>query len=206
MANYNTLFCFAIELPDPEPARRQVQEAIDAQLADPIDNHPIFGDEEATGAPDIEIEGDLLIFSDNGGDSSVELTANLVQWVLQHAGGAPESVGFEWASTCSKPIPDGFGGGCVFITATDQRWMNTSNALAQLAGAPTPAQEELDRLEIEFEAAGGRDPELADRIDKLRLAVHGPDDEEGGELLPGERYLTPADRTALAAVPLPEEG
>lgn len=36
------------------------------------------------------------------------------------------SVGFEWAATCSKMRPDGFGGGAVFVTAQDIKYMSTN--------------------------------------------------------------------------------
>lgn len=42
-----------------------------------------------------------------------------------------ETVGFEWADTCSKPRLDAFGGGAMFVTATEIRGMHTSRWLAE---------------------------------------------------------------------------
>ena len=38
-----------------------------------------------------------------------------------------ESITIEWGNSCSKPRPDGFGGGAMVITATKTYSMNTSN-------------------------------------------------------------------------------
>lgn len=46
-----------------------------------------------------------------------------------------ESFGFEWADGCSKPVTDAFGGGAVFVTATELRWCSTADWLAKQLSA-----------------------------------------------------------------------
>jgi hypothetical protein len=44
------------------------------------------------------------------------------------------SFGLQWASTCSSPRSGEFGGGAMFITAENVRWMSTHSALQRFEG------------------------------------------------------------------------
>jgi len=51
---------------------------------------------------------------------AVRTLLEFVQHLLDKFG-IEESVGFEWAHTCSKPCLDAYGGGAAIITATEIR-------------------------------------------------------------------------------------
>jgi hypothetical protein len=81
--------------------------------------------------------GFYATFADDGRALSVESgehgtpedAANILQAFLSRF--RPDGTfGFEWAKTCSQPLPDAFGGGAVFITARGQRWTSSGNWLA----------------------------------------------------------------------------
>lgn len=68
-------------------------------------------------------------FNDAGGQSNIEHVANFVQSFLKKFR-PQDHWGMEWASTCSKPRLDAYGGGAVFVTAKKQTWLNTGSWLA----------------------------------------------------------------------------
>ena len=69
---------------------------------------------------------DLWIYYDESGN--VQGVAEYVQEFLAKFR-PDEAIGFEWADWCSKPRLDEFGGGAVFITATDVQYMSTGEWL-----------------------------------------------------------------------------
>ena len=77
----------------------------------------------------IESDDNFLWFHfDESGD--IDALVEVLQEFLKDID--PEgAIGFSWADTCSKPRVDEFGGGAVYITATDTKWMNTDMWLEQ---------------------------------------------------------------------------
>jgi hypothetical protein len=89
---------------------------------------------------DVTVElsgGNLWIYADESG--TPENAAAIIQAYLRKFD--PEGCsGFEWANYCSKPRPDEFGGGAVFITADKQEWMHSSTWLSNKTSAFKEAQ------------------------------------------------------------------
>lgn len=140
MADNFTQFSFAIPLDGDEQmawARRAVAYIFAAAEVDLDPDElvniegdgefrPILPDDETVDfVPEIDQDG-IWIHTDDTG--TPEHVVGLIQAFL--AKFDPEGyIGFEWADTCSRPILDSFGGGAVFITATDARWMASSTWL-----------------------------------------------------------------------------
>jgi hypothetical protein len=126
MGNYNTLFSFVMALPDEqaidyaislaaladtlhsqsEEDRNFSKEHFPTELEDCLDDWSFEVDRNEAG---------IWIHSD---DSGADAACEFVQHLLDKFG-IEESVGFEWANTCSKPCLDAYGGGAVIITATE---------------------------------------------------------------------------------------
>ena len=53
-----------------------------------------------------------------------------------------EAVGFEWSASCSKPRTDAYGGGAVYITASETKWMTTWDWIQE---RETERREELEK-------------------------------------------------------------
>lgn len=70
--------------------------------------------------------GTAYYISDENGDP--EQVAAVLQAFLKQFH-PDRRMSFEWADTCSKMRSEGFGGGAVFITATDIQYMSTSEWL-----------------------------------------------------------------------------
>ncbi len=99
-------------------------------------------------SPSFEVEVDsdgLWIHADEAG--TPEHVVPLIQAYLQKFD--PEGgIGFEWADYSDRPILDSFGGGAVWITATDAEWNSGSRWLADRSthttrtstGRPSPAR------------------------------------------------------------------
>jgi len=81
--------------------------------------------------PEVDYIGEsgcLYLFSEES--RNPDFTAYVIQEFLKKF--RPDDyVTFEWAYTCSKPRPEGFGGGAAFITAKKVSIMGTSNWLYQ---------------------------------------------------------------------------
>ena len=73
-------------------------------------------------------EGDLWVWSMDYGD--VYNVALLVQVFLARFD-RDDRWGMEWVNTCSKPRPGEFGGGAVFVTKDEMRFMTTSEWLRE---------------------------------------------------------------------------
>lgn len=56
---------------------------------------------------------------------------HILQEVLAKSKGALPYLTVEAALTCSKPLPDGFGGFAIFITADDIEYMSTAGWLVE---------------------------------------------------------------------------
>jgi len=67
-------------------------------------------------------EGYLWI---KGEHPDLEAIANFIQCILIHFN-KDIAVGFQWANTAGRPIPDGFGGGACVVTKNEQDWLNTA--------------------------------------------------------------------------------
>ena len=91
-------------------------------------NAPVFSIEieEGAGSPWIWFNADEF------GDP--EEVANVAQRFLKEF--RPTGCfGITWSETCSKQALGAFGGGAVFVTATDIKWVNTADWLAVHEGA-----------------------------------------------------------------------
>ena len=135
MANYPTLFSFAVtDLTDAQRTWLEALLATDEEGLPSAELRPLLADETPGFAAQFEDDGRTLwVHSEDGGTPAD--AANVVQQFLARF--RPEdSLGFEWANTCSRPIIDAFGGGAVFITATHQRWNNSSTWLAEQLDTP----------------------------------------------------------------------
>lgn len=87
-----------------------------------------FVDNEFPYPDTVLVDNDTLYLHDNGyGD--VEAAINLIQAFLTKFR-PNQAVGVTYAVTCSKPRPDEFHGGAVFITATNVDWMSAGSWLA----------------------------------------------------------------------------
>lgn len=132
MADYYTHFSFEVPVDDPETIMSMLAPLIDVEaLEDGVpDGHPIFDStDEIWSVPRIEAQGTVLWFSDDS-DGDIDALVPIVQWVLANAHGAPESVTFEWALSCSKPRVDAYGGGAVKITK--DRWAGVYSGSAEV--------------------------------------------------------------------------
>lgn len=114
MADYYTQFSFAI----PEITEKE-KKYIEKQL----ENAPSEGS-DFNWAID---EDGLWIYSEESG--SPDDAAGFVQEFLKKFR-PKESVGFEFAFSCSKPRLDSYGGGAAFVTAESQEWTNTFSWLS----------------------------------------------------------------------------
>jgi hypothetical protein len=77
-------------------------------------------------------EAGLWIYAEEVG--TPEFVVPLVQAYLRRFD--PQGChGFEWANTCSKMRIDEFGGGAVFITADEARWMASNRSVAEQIAA-----------------------------------------------------------------------
>ena len=142
MANYITVFSFAIpNLTDAEaawghraaawldadPDQREAMPELAEMLDDP-DGYPSFRAE-------VDDDG-LWIHSDESGSPGE--AARLVQAFLA-AFRLDDTVAFEWADTCSRPILDAFGGGAMLVTATDIESTHTGAWIAERLAARAAA-------------------------------------------------------------------
>jgi hypothetical protein len=76
-------------------------------------------------------DGNLVVWAEESGVP--EHVVALCQAYLRHFD--PQGhIGFAWADTCSSMWGGGFGGGAVFITASDAEWLSTSGWLEERAG------------------------------------------------------------------------
>lgn len=66
----------------------------------------------------------LWIYSTEAGN--VDFVGYVVQEFLQKFR-SNQCFSMEWASTCSKPLADGFGGGAIFVTADEVKYITTSS-------------------------------------------------------------------------------
>lgn len=145
MANYNTIFSFAIGgLTDAETAWcRRAAAWLDA---DPAEREPmpelVDVPDEPDGYPSFRAEVDndgFWIHADESG--SPDEVARLVQAFLT-AFRPDDVVSFEWSDTCSRPILDAFGGGAMIVTATDLEAMHTSGWIDDRLAARNAARAE----------------------------------------------------------------
>lgn len=94
----------------------------------------VANDECVGFAASFEDDGRTLwVYSEDSG--TPEDAATLVQEFLGRFR-PDDTLGFEWANTCSRPLVEAFGGGAVFVTAEEQRWMGSGHWLAEQAAGP----------------------------------------------------------------------
>lgn len=124
MADYYTHFSVVLEKLTPSEAAWLKAEITKAQSEEDPNTGGTMADFEA------KLEADEMWFHDNGEWGNVEHVASLVQKFLKQFRPAA-SWGFEWSNDCSKPRLDAYGGGAVFVTAAEIRWLNTGTWLSE---------------------------------------------------------------------------
>ena len=145
MPNYNTEFSFALLLPDQEAVSYALKlvtiaDNIRSQFGNhPTEDEPHLPEELIDCVDDWCFEATnydsgigIWIHSDSGGEDAA---CHFVQHLLDKFG-ITETITFQWASTCTKPCLDAFGGGAVLITATDIKSMTTSQWLYEQLHGP----------------------------------------------------------------------
>jgi len=123
MANYYTEYSFEIESITPEEeAWITMRLGWDYDVEYPTIYTPctLHGSEDSRY---------LWIHDDTGG-SEIEVLTELLQDFLTKFR-ADQHITFSWAHTCSKPRFNSFGGGAVFITSKEIRWMSTGDWMAE---------------------------------------------------------------------------
>ena len=116
MANYYTQYSFEIVGITPEEEQWLTQHLLQED-EDGCCPFPFFGVEDEQNPRSI------WIYDDEGGSDIDVLADTLRQFLTTFR--PSQCIGFSWADTCSKPRLDSFGGGAVFITAKETRFMNT---------------------------------------------------------------------------------
>lgn len=130
MADYYTDFSFTIEDLTVEESQWIREKCVE------LDN----GDEDERLCCDVTIETDLhqgpsyCWVRSESGYGNLDAVANFCGEFLAEF--RPDKwVEFKWSNSCSKPRVDAFGGGAVFITATESRWMTTTDwVMEQIRG------------------------------------------------------------------------
>jgi hypothetical protein len=83
---------------------------------------------------ELRLEGDnglsSVWFHDDGETGNFEQVARFVQRFLNKFRPG-ECWGFEWSYDCSKPRLDAYGGGAVFVTTKEIRWLLTNQWLEE---------------------------------------------------------------------------
>ena len=135
MANYYTQLSVEVALPSEKAAQdavalfADIDKHLEGQFdADTDEEAPwpeelaVFKQYEYSSDLIVEVEGSGIWVHDENGGPNVNLLADYLKLVLQKLD--PQgSVGFEWAVTCDKHRPDGFGGGAIFVTAQSIDWI-----------------------------------------------------------------------------------
>lgn len=135
MANYYTQLCVKLPFEGEQIEAFNIlvdrySNAVDAQEGADFDFfRELLGEEFEWLGAYTKKEGDCLyILADES--PNLEALGVLIQHFLV-ANEIKTPVGFEWACTCSKDRPDGFGGGAVFITPDNIEWLSTQQWLQE---------------------------------------------------------------------------
>lgn len=147
MADPYVEFSFIVAVDQVHGWAHQFWSLFDAAIAnnDIEFEHPIFGPGEVFGLPLVEPEQDGLWFHDDSGFSDIDTTIALVQWVLTQPG-TPATVQFTWAESCSRPLPDAYGGGAALVSATAVATVHTAGtSIAELLAADLADQHADER-------------------------------------------------------------
>lgn len=139
MASYFTQFSFQVPSDDPARVVALYEKLTQDESGDPTEDypegHPIFPDGEAWGLPDLAVDSDdgMVWVHDDAGESSIDTTVAVVQWILRLNADPEDAVFFEWADGCSRPLLDAYHGGAALVTATDCQTLHTSSLYDLLA-------------------------------------------------------------------------
>jgi hypothetical protein len=148
MANYYTHFVMPVAMTEEQVEfTTAVMEAIDDMASgedfddDSCPPHvlslarQIFGEIENYCSIEINhLDGDVYVWTDSAGDVSIDAPALLLQGVMAHFQ-IEGSVGLEYANTCDRGRPGGFGGGAAFISKDGIEWLGTRAWLEQKLSA-----------------------------------------------------------------------
>lgn len=148
MANYYTHFVMPVAMTEEQVEfATAVMEAIDEMASDEDfdeGSYPphvlslarqIFGEIENSCSIEINhLDGDVYVWTDSAGDVSIDAPALLLQGVMAHFQ-IEGRVGLEYANTCDRGRPGGFGGGAAFISKDDIEWLSTRAWLEQKLSA-----------------------------------------------------------------------
>lgn len=125
MADYYNLVCFQVPM-DPDPAAYAIR------LND-LSNQGAIGEDIPEEILDldggtycsIEYSDDERLLTVISEDSvNIETLATLLQ-IVQRKYGLNEPIAFEYASTASRPVLDGYGGGFVIVTKDDTKFFDS---------------------------------------------------------------------------------
>jgi hypothetical protein len=72
---------------------------------------------------------DCIWIHDEDGYVDIDALVDLIQEWMHTSEYNLNPVGFEWASTCSKPRLDAFGGGAVMVAKNCAKWLHTGQWL-----------------------------------------------------------------------------
>lgn len=135
MAEYYTHFSTAIDMPSAETAQAAVAllGSIEEKLyeMDPEqlpEEFAAFRNVEWFGDCAAVADAETLIVHDEAGQPNIEFVAVFAQEVIKRF--IPEeAIGIEYACTCSRNRPDGFGGGTVLVTADTIEYKHTGEII-----------------------------------------------------------------------------
>lgn len=136
MADYYTHLSFEFKMPDEEAANKTVE--LLARIDEAIENESMpedlveftrFVKEGMQSSIVVEADGEKVWVRDDCGCPFLDVVVAWLKEALKryHPEGA---IGFEFSNDCSKHRSDAFGGGAVFITKDNEKWMNTWQWLA----------------------------------------------------------------------------
>jgi hypothetical protein len=131
MADNYSGFSFRVKCPSVEAASALLESLEDA-MQDEDEPLELQYAEQGSG---LEPSGDRVLIAHEKGGTNIEYLVEVLQTYLKAHD--PEGfIGFAWADICSEPLPDRFGGGAVFMTATKSEWMSTGNWLRKKGNWP----------------------------------------------------------------------
>lgn len=139
MADYFTNMSFEFEMPSEELAGKavallaKIDEAIEEErLTEGLEAFEHFVKEGMQSSICAEADGTTVWVRDECGQPFLEVVVEWLKEVLKryHPDGA---IGFDYSNDCSKHRINSFGGGAVFITKDEDKWMNTCQWLEDTA-------------------------------------------------------------------------
>lgn len=101
------------------------QDALDSEVTSEIFDGDVWS------FPRIEAQADGIWFEDDL-SGALDVSFDIVQWLLNQPGANVDEVFIQWTETCSKPRVDAYGGGAALVTKDDIQSMGTIGLLPLL--------------------------------------------------------------------------